>query len=50
MKLKKLNTGVIISHRYKKNYVTIKVKHPQDEDYIFWDLLYNNQFYNKWQK
>ena len=50
MKLHKLNTGVIITHIDIGTGISVKARHPQDKDYIVWDLLHRTQqFYSKFK-
>jgi len=43
MKLHKLHTGVIITHIHTDIGISVKARHPQDRDYIVWDLLHRTQ-------
>jgi len=43
MKLHKLYTGVIITHIDTGDGISVKARHPEDKDYIVWELLYKTQ-------
>lgn len=43
MKLHKLYTGVIITRIDKGDGIRVQARHPKDNDYIVWDLLYRTQ-------
>ena len=43
MKLHKLHTGVIITHIDTGDGISVKARHPEDKDYIVWELLYKTQ-------
>ena len=47
MKLHKLHTGVIITHIDTGTGISVKARHPQDKDYIVWDLLHRTQQFYK---
>lgn len=43
MKLHRLHSGVIITHIHTDIGISVKARHPQDKDYIVWDLLHRTQ-------
>ena len=47
MKLHKLRSGVIITYTDIGTGISVKARHPQDKDYIVWDLLHRTQEFYK---
>ena len=47
MKLHKLTSGVIVTHIDLGSGTKVKARHPQDKDYIVWDLLHKTQEFYK---
>ena len=47
MKLHKLTSGVIVTHIDLGSGTRVKARHPQDKDYIVWDLLHKTQEFYK---
>lgn len=47
MKLYKLRSGVIITQIETETGGSVKARHPQDNDYIVWDLLHRTQQFYK---